>query len=133
MTKINRRRKKLKQNAGELAIAEQLKAAQAVYSFEPHSFKYEVPATYTPDFSVTKKDGSKMYLEIKGHHRGLGQWFSKIKHFIKQNPNIDFRIIFLDASKKINKNYKSNLGEAASRIGIKWADKGQIPKEWLDE
>lgn len=133
MNKIARKRKKLKKNKGEQAIAKQLEAAKVEFSFEPHSFKYKVPATYTPDFSLIKKDGSEMYLEIKGYHAGMATWCSKITHFVRQNPEIDYRIIFLDAKKKFNKRYKSNMGDWASRKGIKWAGNGTIPEEWLNE
>ena len=130
---IKRGRKKLAQNKGELAVANQLKEAKADFTFEPGSFKYNIPATYTPDFSVTKKDGSLMYLEIKGYHAGMAAWCSKITHFVSANPDIDYRIVFLDAKKKFNKKYKSNMGDWATRKGIKWADKGIIPKKWLKE
>lgn len=127
---VKRKRKKLKQNKGELAVTKQLEAAKANFSFEPHSFKYEVPATYTPDFVVHTKDGP-MYIEVKGYHPGMQQWCAKLKHFVTQNPDVDYRIVFLDAKKKFNKRYKSNLGDWATKMGITWADKGAIPKEWL--
>ena len=133
MTQIARKRKKLKLNKGEKEIAAQLKKAKKEFSFEPHSFKYQVPATYTPDFTLKKASGELMYLEIKGYHAGMQQWASKIKHFVEQNPEIDYRIVFLDAKKKFNKRYKSNLGDWASKLNIKWADKGGIPDAWLLE
>lgn len=130
---VGRKRKKLKQNVGELAVSTQLKEAGADFSFEPHSFKYEIPATYTPDFIVTTKSGNKIYLEIKGYHAGMAAWCSKITHFVQQNPKIDYRIVFLDAKKKFNKRYKSNMGDWASRKGIIYADKGIVPETWLNE
>lgn len=129
---VERKRKKLKQNKGELAVSEQLEAVGASFSFEPHSFKYEVPTTYTPDFVVQTKKGP-MYIEVKGYHAGMQQWCAKLKHFVLQNPGVDYRIVFLDAKKKFNKRYKSNLGDWATKMNIKWADKGTVPKEWLDE
>ena len=128
---VQRKRKKLKKNKGEEAIAKQLKAAKAKFSFEPHSFKYNVPTTYTPDFIIETKKGP-IYVEVKGYHAGMQAWCSKIKHFIAQNPDVDYRIVFQDAKKKFNKRYKSNLGDWASKMGIVWADKGEIPNEWLD-
>lgn len=130
--KAVRKRKKLKQNKGEIAISKQLKEAGADFSFEPHSFKYKVPATYTPDFVLKAKKGD-IYIEVKGYHAGMAAWCSKITHFVQQNPKVDYRIVFLDAKKKFNKRYKSNMGDWATRKGIKWADKGIIPKEWLNE
>jgi len=127
-----RKRKKLKQNAGEQAVAAQLVIARADFTFEPHSFHYTVPTTYTPDFAVQTKNGP-MYIEVKGYHPGMAIWCSKIKRFLEQYPEIDFRIVFLDAKKKFNKRYKSNLGDWATKAGIKWADKGILPKEWLNE
>ena len=130
MNKIQRKRKKLVQNVGEKQVEAQLNLLGVEYEFEPHSFKYNVPSTYTPDFKVKGPKGD-IYIEVKGYHAGLGAWCNKIVHFIEANPNIDFRIIFLDASKKFNKRYKSNLGDWASRKNIKWSDKGIIPKGWI--
>lgn len=114
-----------------MAVAGQLKEAGIKYSFEPHSFEYTVPATYTPDFIMTTKSGKEIYVEVKGYHAGMQAWAQKIKHFVQQNPDIDYRIVFKDASKKFNKRYKSNLGDWATRIGVKWANNGEVPKSWL--
>ena len=129
---VKRKRKKLKLNKGELEVVTQLEKAKVKYSFEPHSFTYNVPTTYTPDFRVETKKGP-IYLEVKGYHAGMQVWASKISHFISQTPDIDYRIVFLDAQKKFNKRYKSNLGQWATKKGIKWSDKGKVPKAWLDE
>ena len=128
---VTRKRKKLKQNKGELAISAQLMQANADFSFEPHSFNYSVPTTYTPDFVVQTKKGP-MYIEVKGYHAGMQQWCAKLKHFVAQNPDVDYRIVFLDAKKKFNKRYKSNLGDWATKMDIPWADKGVIPDDWLE-
>ena len=130
MSKAIRKRKKLKLNTGELAISEQLKKAKVEFTFEPHSFVYKIHATYTPDFVVKGKDGP-IYIEVKGYHAGMAAWCSKIKSFVEQHPKIDYRIVFLDAKKKFNKRYKSNMGDWATRVGITWADGGIIPNEWL--
>jgi hypothetical protein len=130
--KITRTRKKLKQNNGETLLSVQLKDAGKLFSFEPCSFTYSVPTKYTPDFVYESSKGP-VYVESKGYHAGMGVWLNKITHFWEQHPNIDFRIVFQDATKKVNKNYKSNLGDWATKKGIKWADNGKIPKEWLDE
>jgi thioredoxin-related protein len=133
LSQIKRSRKKLKKNKNETAVAEQLKEAGVKFSFEPHSFKYNVPATYTPDFVLTTKKGKDIYVEVKGYHPGMQAWAQKIRHFVEQNPKIDYRIVFKDASKKFNKRYKSNLGDWATRIGVKWSSGGLIPEEWLGE
>ena len=131
--KIKRNRKKLKKNANEAAVADQLKKAKVKFSFEPHSFEYTIPATYTPDFVLTTKKGKKIYVEVKGYHAGMQAWAQKIRHFVEQNTEVDYRIVFKDASKKFNKRYKSNLGDWATRIGIKWSSGGLIPEDWLKE
>ncbi len=127
---VERKRKKLKLNKGELQVVTQLEKAKVKYSFEPHSFTYNVPTTYTPDFKVETKTGP-LYIEVKGYHAGMQQWCAKIKHFTQQNPKISFKMVFLDASKKFNKNYKSNLGDWATKNNIEWSDKGKIPSSWL--
>lgn len=129
--KIIRKRKKLIKNQGEIYVASQLQELGLNYVFEPHSFDYTVASTYTPDFCVNYNKG-KMYIEVKGYHVGMAMWCNKIVHFIKQHPEIDFRIVFLDASKKFNKKYKSNLGDWATKHNIIWSDKGKIPREWFE-
>lgn len=130
MNEIIRKRKKLKQNLGENQVEAQLIDLGLKYTFEPHSFSYDVPSTYTPDFSVESPKGL-IYIEVKGYHVGMSAWCGKIVHFLEQNPTINFRLVFLDASKKLNKKYKSTLGDWATRKGIIWSDKGKIPKEWF--
>jgi hypothetical protein len=127
---VVRKRVKLQQNTGEQDVHLQLSKLGLQFEFEPHSFKYSVPATYTPDFVVHAKSGP-IYVEVKGYHAGMQEWCSKIKHFKASHPHVDFRIVFLNAKKKFNKNYKSNLGDWATKNGIIWADNGIIPEEWF--
>lgn len=132
MTLIKMKRKKLEMNAGENAVRRQLKSHNIKHTFEPHTYEYAVPYTYTPDFIVKTRSGKEFILEVKGYHRGMAVWCAKILHFITQNPDVDFRIVFLNSKKKFNKNYKSTLGDWATRNNIVWSDDGVVPSEWLN-
>jgi len=116
-------------------ISEQLKLTDKVWSYESEKLKYTVPerlATYTPDFVLIKKDGSKMYIESKGYWPAPER--KKIKFIIESNPELDIRMLFQDANTKISKKSKTTYGNYAEKIGIQWASyKDGFPLSWLDE
>ena len=128
--KIIRKRKKLIKNAGERLVAQQLKELGLDYEFEANSFEYHIPKKYTPDFLVKTPKG-ELIVEVKGYHTGIASWASDMVHFLRQHPEIDYRIIFLDANKKFNRHYQSTMGDWANRNNITFSDKGIFPKEWL--
>jgi predicted nuclease of restriction endonuclease-like RecB superfamily len=90
----------------------------------------ETPARYFPDFIFTKKDGSKMYVEIKG----VWTLEDRKKHLLlrEQYPDKDIRLIFEKPGNKIKKNSKTTYGQWCTKMGLQWAGK-TIPKEWLLE
>jgi hypothetical protein len=124
----------------EKKVADQLEAQGVEFEFEKHKFKYDVPArvsTYTPDFLV-----GNIFLEAKGMFgRGPGRFSggdpakerAKLLLIKAQYPSMDLRIIFQRAAAPIYKGSKTTLGKWATDHNIPWADKGQIPEEWLNE
>lgn len=98
-------------------------------NYEAVKLKYIVPETehtYTPDFPVSKK----IVIETKG----LWDVADRMKMLlvIKQHPEIDFRLVFSNANKKIKKGSKTSYAMWCDKNGIKWAHKS-IPKEWIEE
>lgn len=81
--------------------------------------------SYTPDFPVTRIDGSKVYLETKGRFPAEDR--SKMRDVIKSNPHLDIRMVFSDGGPKRN---------AVVRA---WCDKNgvychigpEVPLEWI--
>lgn len=117
----------------------QLSKENCIFEYESERLTYVVEHKYTPDFIVTKKDGSKMYIEAKGRWTGGDR--SKIKEVIRQNPGIDLRIVFTNPHAKIGKKdtYAKWCdrgviinGNRKNRYKIKWAST-RVPKEWLKE
>lgn len=124
----------------EKNIAAQLEEEGVTFEFEKHKFEYDVPARkakYTPDFKV-----GSMFIESKGAFgRGPGRFSGgdpakerqKLILIKQQHPNLDLRIVFQRASTRIYKGSPTTYAAWATANGFKFADKGQIPQEWLAE
>ena len=101
------------------------------WMYESEKFYYVLPTRrYTPDFKVSRNNGSYFFVEFKGYLRPEDR--TKIKAFIEQNPEIDFRIIFLNKNNKINPRSNTTYAEWAEKLSIPYAQK-EIPKEWMEE
>lgn len=114
-------------------ISEQLKFTGKSWSYETEKLKYTVPervATYTPDFILIKKDGSKMYIETKGRFTTADR--KKMKLVKEANPELDIRILFQTPNNKIIKTSKTTYADWADKHGYLWAAK-EIPTNWLEE
>ena len=95
--------------------------------YETEKLRYTLERYYLPDFVLTRKDGSKIYIEGKGYFRADDrQKTLKIK---EQYPGIDLRIVFYKNG-KLDKRSKTRYSEWAERNGIPWAIQ-TIPIEWL--
>jgi hypothetical protein len=117
----------------EHLVSKELDGLCVPYGYESEVIKYLKPASthrYTPDFILTKKDGSKMYIETKGRFTSA----DRVKHrLIKdQYPDMDLRFVFSRANQRLSKTSKTTYAQWAERYGFPWAEK-EIPKEWLDE
>lgn len=104
----------------------QLKVAGVSYEYENTKIPYTLQGKYIPDFYLVKQG---FYIEAKG----LLDRESKAKMLAvkRQNPEIEIRMVFMDADKKIPRT-KQTHGQWAERNGFKYAN-GKIPQEWLDE
>jgi len=118
----------------EREAARQLELAGCDYGYECEKIEYLKPAKtskYCPDFVLTKKDGTKLYLETKG--RFLTEDRQKWLLIRDQRPDLDIRLIFQNAHAKISKTSSTTYAKWATDKGFKWADKGRVPKAWLEE
>ena len=52
---------------------------------------------YTPDFIVTRKNGTKLYIEAKGYFKSTDR--SKMRAVLKSNPDLDIRMMFMSNGK----------------------------------
>ncbi len=95
-------------------------------TYETEEIPYYIQFSYVPDFCITRKDGSKLYIEAKGWLRPEDK--RKMKAVKAQYPNLDIRILF----QKNNRfpRSKTTYGDWATRIGYPYAI-GTIPEDWL--
>ncbi len=126
-----------------MKVAEELKLAKAVYSYEPKDGKieYTVPESYhkyTPDFVITNPSGKQFIVETKG----IWDHADRYKHLLirRQHPDLDIRFVFTRSKSRIRKGSKTTYADICNGNGrhpyrgITWkfADK-TIPKKWLKE
>ena len=118
----------------EREVARQLRLAGCAFGYESEVIPYLKPAKtakYNPDFIITKRDGSKMYIEAKGRFLTA----DRQKHLLirDQYPGIDIRLLFQNANNKIGKTSNTTYAKWCESKGIKYADKSKLPKEWTQE
>lgn len=104
------------------------KPVDAVYEVDTFEYRVEETKKYTPDWTLTKRSGKKIYIEFKGVLDGATR--KKMKLIKTQHPELDIRIIFEQASNKIMKTSNTTYGMWADQWGFPWAD-NELPKEWL--
>jgi hypothetical protein len=129
---VRRKAKKLGFRSGfEQKIAEQLDEECAVWEYEKDKFHYVKPETehtYTTDFVAQTKTGL-MYIETKGK---LTLEDRKKLIFVRDQHNIDLRILFMNANVKLRKGSNTTYSQWAEKNNFLWAHK-RIPKNWLKE
>lgn len=113
----------------ELVIKKQLDSAGAKYTFEAVKVDFTIPARstfYRPDFLLA----NHILLEVKG------EWTTedrkKHKLIKEQHPDLDIRIVFGDARRKIGSTSQTSYALYCDRLGIPWAHRN-VPQEWLEE
>jgi hypothetical protein len=116
-------------SAIEDEIAQELTKNGVAFLYEKHKIKYEWPArlsTYTPDFLLS----NGIFIEVKG--RFLTADRQKMVLVKQQNPDLDIRMVFMNAKMKISANSKTSYAAWCEKHGFKWAEK-RIPDSWLNE
>lgn len=115
----------------ETLFAAHLDKLGVPWQYESEKFEWIPPKRkYTPDFTLPKKDGEKMFIEYKGYLRPGDK--RKMKAIRQQYPHLDIRLVFYNAAKKIYKGAKSTYADWAEKHGFKWAE-NTLPQEWLIE
>lgn len=118
----------------ERDMARQLQLAGVPFGYESEKIDYLKPAKnakYNPDFIITKKDGSLMYIEGKGRFLTA----DRTKHVLirAQKPELDIRFVFQRANQTIGKTSNTTYAKWCEKKGFKFSDGGVIPPEWFDE
>lgn len=115
----------------ERDFATYMDATKIPWQYEPEAFQWIPPKQkYTPDFKVQRPDGTFFFIEYKGYLRPTDR--TKMREIRKQYPDLDIRIVFMNARKKLYKGSPSTYGDWATRHGYEWSEL-TIPDEWLQE
>jgi hypothetical protein len=97
--------------------------------YETEKLKYIIEKDYTPDFIITFRDDTKLYIETKGYFPYEDR--EKMVAVKKANPDLDIRVIFYsDSPSKLGRGTKMKPSEWAVKYGFPFAI-GEIPKDWL--
>lgn len=93
-------------------------------TYETEYLEYLLPKKYKPDFILLKKDGSKLFLEVKGYMRYEDQ--VKMKAVKTCNPTLDIRLYFPSDAKVQTSSMKNS--EWCERYGFVYYI-GRLPKD----
>lgn len=123
-------------NGLEKRIGAQLSEAGVRFSYEPRNVTISIPARkakYLPDFWIGDDPNIGIVIESKGYFYNSAKDRQKLCLIKEQHPELDIRIVFSDASKKIYKKSPTTYGQWATDHDFKWADKGVVPDAWIKE
>lgn len=108
-------------NKFETKLYQFLKKKKIKFDYESERLEYTIHGKYIPDFIIHCRDGSKIYVEAKGHFRP--EALRKMAAVKVAHPDLDIRFVFYSHSKK----------------NARWCEKhgfpyaiGDIPVEWLE-
>lgn len=115
----------------ELDVQNQLKkltkGTKIGVEFETATLPYTVQKKYIPDFIITRRDGTVLYIEAKGWFRSEDR--AKMLAVVRDNPSLDIRMLF-GKDNLISKGSSTRYSEWCIRHSIPYAI-GKVPKEWL--
>lgn len=108
----------------------------ATVEFEAEKLSYIIESEYTPDFVITKKDGTKIYIEAKGNGHQFDETVRRKMLAVKRaHPDLDIRIVFHNDG-KVGRTRKDGTymrqSDWAKRHGFPFAIR-TIPKDWFKE
>lgn len=101
----------------------------AKLEYEADKIPYVIEKNYNVDFTLTRRDGSTMYIETKGYFDAE----DRQKHLLvrQQQPDLDIRLIFYNDG-KIHKLSQTRYSDWCNKNGFKYAIR-EVPPEWFDE
>lgn len=115
----------------EAAVATALETDSVEFGYEDLTLFYTIPHSHRTDFSFEKKDGGTMVVEAKGYFDAENR--RNTLAVIEANPEIDYRMLFQNANKKLTKAAGSmTYAKWCERNKIQWAE-GSIPRAWIQE
>lgn len=121
-------------NKLEASVGAQLRDAGIAFDYEGEWVTYEVPARkakYLPDF---RPRGSCIIIETKGWFgRSGAKERQKLVLLKEQHPELEIRIVFSDANKKIYKGSPTTYGQWANDHNFVWSTHGVVPAPWLED
>ena len=100
------------------------------FEYESETMKYVQPAkarVYNPDFIITRNDGHKIYVEVKGILSSMER--EKFLNILNSNPDKDIRILLV-RDNLLSRTSKTRYSMWCAAKGVKYAVKS-IPDEWL--
>jgi hypothetical protein len=109
-------------------VAKGLRKKRRKFGYEDVKINYAIPEskhTYTPDFTLS----NGVIIEAKGKWDHASR--KKMLLVIKQNPDLDIRMLFMRAKNKIRKGSQTSYADFCDKHDIIWAQGPEVPKEWL--
>ena len=97
------------------------------FDYETESFDYVLKKSYTPDWPVTRPDGTTIYIESKGIFDREAR--GKMLAVKEQHPDKEFVLLF-QRDNPIQTGSKTRYSDWAERHGFDYAV-GCIPLRWL--
>tara|TARA_B100000287_G_C20588654_1_gene763296 strand:+ start:1025 stop:1384 length:360 start_codon:yes stop_codon:yes gene_type:complete len=110
----------------EEQVADLLSGLGIDYEYETTKISYVIEHNYTPDFVLPNKH---VVLECKGYWDSKDR--RKIKSVLKQNPDLDLRMVFQSPYNRISKKSKTTYAQWCEKHNIPWTSFHDIPLEWL--
>jgi len=109
----------------EEKVADLLSELGVTYEYESKKISYVIQHHYTPDFILP----NHVILECKGYWDAADR--RKIKTIVKDNPDIDLRMVFQSPYNTISKKSKTTYAQWCENLNIPWTSFHNIPLDWL--
>ena len=122
---MKKKKKRTFRSKLEESVAALLDQVGALYEYETHKVAYTIMHHYNPDFILP----SGIMLEAKGYWDPEDR--RKILAVVRDNPDIDLRMVFQAPFNKISKKSKTTYAQWCEKHDIKWAAVHAIPIDWL--
>jgi len=108
----------------ESEVANCLSADGLCWSYENRKFDITIPRSYTPDFELP----NGIILEVKGYFDAEDRRLVKL--FKEQHPDVDIRMVFQSARKRITPKSRTTYGMWCDNNNIPWTEGPTLPKDW---
>ena len=109
----------------EERVASLLEGLGVSYEYEHAQVPYIIQHHYVPDFVLP----NHVYLETKGYWAPSDR--RKILAVVRDNPDLDLRMVFQAPYNKISKKSKTTYAQWCEKHDIPWTHFHDIPLEWL--